>query len=710
MRAAWRAVLALWSMGCADALVPSPFQTGTVGPDAGVGAEGPDAGALGVGGGDPSVTLGAPCVDDAQCDDGFDCTDGVCDLELGLCRFTAVSERCDDGVFCNGIERCDPRVGCRAGPPTSCSDSTPCTIDVCDEATRACVRRDRDADGDGDVDGNCQPGRDCNDLDPNVSSLSPEVCNDGVDDDCDGEVDEVECELPRFDTCADPLPLPAPGSYALPVSGARLDYGEGCGAGGFTLRDLVLQVVVPAGPALDVELVARTALGDLSLSPVVSCGAASEEVDCVRGAFLPVGESVARLRLHSVGPGTYPIYLRTNAAVPIALEVAHLAASPAPTARDCSTPLVLEPDVPVTADLALPGPALESACPTQRGDLFYTFTLAQPADVQLSAESLDELGRPRLALRGADCEDPELELACNDGVSAALHYHALAAGTYLLAVSASGPTQARVALRVQPPTTPPLTDQCSTAPLLVVNSTQTVSFIDHIDDIVASCSPGFTDAAFALDVAAPSDLLVMARFSSGDVGSVAVTDAACADEEIENCSRPAANPARVSAQDLAAGSYRVVMESAEGLPATFTAALRSARPRTFVPTSDACLEVLSIPPDGGTFQGNTQNADNDFSASCDFATPNGSPDQLLKLDRPQRVLLDMRGSDFDTLLNVRRGPDCPGQEVVEACSVGVADDRSFLDLNLPAGEYFLQIDGYAGALGAWLLDVFVMDP
>jgi len=713
MRAAWRAVLALWSMGCADALVPSPFQTGPSGPDGGMGEPGlPDAGVSGAAGGDPSVTLGAPCVDDAQCDDGFDCTDGVCDPELGLCRFTAVGERCDDGVFCNGIERCDPRVGCRPGPPTSCSDSTPCTIDVCDEATRACVRRDRDADGDGDVDGNCQPGHDCNDLDPNVSSLSPEVCNDGVDDDCDGEVDEAECELPRFDTCSDALPLPAPGSYAVPVAGARLDYGAGCATEGPTLRDLVLQVSVPAGPALDVDLVARAALGELSLSPVGSCAGVSEEADCVRGAFLPVGESVARLRLHSVGPGTYPVYLRTNAAAPIALEVTHLAASPVPAHRDCGTPLVLEPDLPVTADLALPGPALDSACPTQRGDLYYTFTLAQAADVRLTAESLDELGRPRLALRGADCEDPELELSCNDGIAAELHYHALAAGTYLLAVSASGPTLARVALRVQAPTTPPLTDQCSTAPAIVVNQTQTVSFIDHIDDIVASCAPGFTDAAFAVDLATPSDLLVVGRFSSGDIGSVGITGAACADEDIQDCSRPAANPARVSAQGLAMGSYRVVMESAEGLPATFTAALRPARPRTFVPSSDACLEVLTIPPGGGIFQGNTQNADNDFSASCDFATPNGAPDQLLRLvlDRPQRVLLDMRGSDFDTLLDVRRGPDCPGQEVVEACSVGVADDRSFLDLNLPAGEYFLQIDGYAGALGAWLLDVFVMDP
>ncbi|HKO91126.1 MAG TPA: putative metal-binding motif-containing protein [Polyangiaceae bacterium] len=692
--------------------MPSPFQSARIGPDAGADAAAPpDVGAAGAVGGDTSVTLGAPCVDDAQCDDGFDCTDGACDLELGLCRYTAVSERCDDGVFCNGIERCDPRVGCRPGPPTSCSDSTPCTIDVCDEATRSCVRRDRDADGDGDVDGNCQPGRDCNDLDPNVSSLSPEVCNDGVDDDCDGEIDEAECEQPRFDTCGDALSLPAPGSYTVPVAGARLDYGAGCGTAGPTLRDLVLQVGVPAGPALDVELVVRSALGELSLSPVGSCGEALDEADCVRGAFLPFGESAARLRLHSLAPGTYPVYLRTNAAVPLALEVTHLAASVAPAHRDCSTPLLLEPDLPVTADLALPGPALDSACETQRGDLFYSFTLAQAADVQLTAESLDDLGRPRLALR-AGCDDPELELSCNEGVAPSLHYHALAAGSYLLAVSASGPTLARLALRVQPPSTPPPTDQCSTAPALVANRTQTVSFIDHVDDIIASCAPGSTDAAFALDLASASDLLLVGRSSAGDVVSLGLTGSACAEEEIQNCSRLSANPARVSAQGLAAGSYRVVMESAEELPATLTAALRPARPRTFVPTSDACLEVLTIPPGGGLFQGNTQNADNDFSASCDFATPNGAPDQLLKLvlDRPQRVLLDMRGSDFDTLLNVRRGPDCPGQEVAEACAVGVADDRSFLDLNLPAGEYFLQIDGYAGALGAWLLDVFVMDP
>jgi hypothetical protein len=38
------------------------------------------------------------------------------------------------------------------------------------------------------------------------------------------------------------------------------------------------------------------------------------------------------------------------------------------------------------------------------------------------------------------------------------------------------------------------------------------------------------------------------------------------------------------------------------------------------------------------------------------------------------------------------------------------DGRSFLDRVLPAGEYFVQIDGYDRALGNWVLDVFVGDP
>jgi hypothetical protein len=42
--------------------------------------------------------------------------------------------------------------------------------------------------------------------------------------------------------------------------------------------------------------------------------------------------------------------------------------------------------------------------------------------------------------------------------------------------------------------------------------------------------------------------------------------------------------------------------------------------------------------------------------------------------------------------------------------VFVGGDRCVLDLYSPAGEFLVQIDGYAGASGNWFLNVFVLDP
>ena len=39
---------------------------------------------------------------------------------------------CDDGLWCNGVETCDPATGCVAGTPLDCDDANACTTgDVC---------------------------------------------------------------------------------------------------------------------------------------------------------------------------------------------------------------------------------------------------------------------------------------------------------------------------------------------------------------------------------------------------------------------------------------------------------------------------------------------------------------------------------------------------------------------------------------------------
>lgn len=52
-----------------------------------------------------------------------------------------------------------------------------------------------DVDEDGYTSSGCQGGNDCNDLDPSVNPAAEELCNDGVDNDCDGDTDFAARQL-----------------------------------------------------------------------------------------------------------------------------------------------------------------------------------------------------------------------------------------------------------------------------------------------------------------------------------------------------------------------------------------------------------------------------------------------------------------------------------------------------------------------------------
>ncbi|MCA9605015.1 MAG: putative metal-binding motif-containing protein [Myxococcales bacterium] len=99
---------------------------------------------------------------------------------------------CDDGLYCNGTERCEPgaasadALGCVSGTP-------PCdaTTETCDEATDACTVDDCADGGDGDGDGDPRiacGGGDCDDENAAIYSTAQEICDDvGVDEDCNPE-------------------------------------------------------------------------------------------------------------------------------------------------------------------------------------------------------------------------------------------------------------------------------------------------------------------------------------------------------------------------------------------------------------------------------------------------------------------------------------------------------------------------------------------
>ncbi len=166
------ALLALALAGGCSALVnPDPSRLGgdDGGGQTGMDGGGRDAGDPGRDAGDPGRDAGEDAGRDGgpvcppSCDDEIACTTDAC--TAGVCTHTpndgacgdgercsptlgCVPERCssdaecDDGLFCNGAERCDasaPGTGCVGGSAPDCDDGASCTADRCDEAGDRCV-------------------------------------------------------------------------------------------------------------------------------------------------------------------------------------------------------------------------------------------------------------------------------------------------------------------------------------------------------------------------------------------------------------------------------------------------------------------------------------------------------------------------------------------------------------------------------------------
>lgn len=79
------------------------------------------------------------------CNDAVDCSVDACDEEAGACSFVADHVACQDGQVCNGVEVCDLAIGCQAGPDLDCNDGIGCTSDSCNEGAGGCVNQPVDA-------------------------------------------------------------------------------------------------------------------------------------------------------------------------------------------------------------------------------------------------------------------------------------------------------------------------------------------------------------------------------------------------------------------------------------------------------------------------------------------------------------------------------------------------------------------------------------
>ncbi|NOZ00285.1 MAG: hypothetical protein GXP54_00150 [Deltaproteobacteria bacterium] len=138
---------------------------------------------------------------DGPCDDGDACTQGD-SCSGGLCVGGPPVD-CDNGVFCDGEETCDPATGCVAGAPPSCDDDIQCTIDACDATTDQCVHQLMDTALEG--------------------PLGSETCLDANDNDCDGATDADDPDCSFGITGVQPTQGPAAGGTQVTLAGGGLD-------------------------------------------------------------------------------------------------------------------------------------------------------------------------------------------------------------------------------------------------------------------------------------------------------------------------------------------------------------------------------------------------------------------------------------------------------------------------------------------------------
>jgi hypothetical protein len=663
-------------------------------------------------GGELDPTLGGPCTEDAQCDDDVPCTFDRCDQDLWRCRNTPDDAQCDDGVYCNGREVCAPRRGCAPGPVVTCQDGNPCTIDRCVEAAKSCERSMRDVDGDGDPDDHCVGSRDCNDIDPTVSSLRAEICGNFKDDNCNGQIDEQPCSVAEGDVCATALAVSAPGTYLLTSVAAQKDYATTCTVKSpAAAQDIVVAITVPdGGGARDVQVWTTAALAsnEVAIALQATCGNAATEIGCGHVD----GTSSARTIARGVAPGeTVHAIVTTQSESPVDLKVEMPPATSKPTNESCAAPEPVALETPFTVSLIDAAKDLTTGCDKAKtGELTYAFTLSEPRDVRVFASTLAGPGDPVVTLRDATCTG---ELRCRSGTTPPLFARSLPAGTHVIGVAGTTQLDASIMVRTYAPSAPPANQSCATAPAAPRGTAFAVDLSAQEDAIATGCLPGGPAAAYALELTEPSDVLVVGRFPANRLGAVSLHGPDCTTQDRLACST-GTTPVRVSRRNLPPGSYRVVVADELGQSVQLTVLVRPTVAPVKVTASGGCASTVSIPQSGGFFTGDTSSHSGDFNAGCDAPGQplGGAPDQMLRLDLSQsrRVVLDMSGSFYTTVLDLRTGPTCPGTEVAGACHVGFGPSRSFLETVLAAGRYWVQVDGYAGDSGPWNLDVRVLPP
>lgn len=516
---------------------------------------------------------GKPCIQDSDCTDGIECTKERCAppfMGQRFCLIEPVHTACSDDLFCNGQERCDTLEGCVAGAINTCDDGNVCTVDRCVEEADTCTRQPRDLDLDGDPDFFCG-GRDCDDADASINGALVERCMDGIDNNCNDQVDEPGCVAVPYDGCGDALEVSMEGRgdvlgsrrLVLNTRGASADAIFSCAP---RRQDLAMRWVVETASSLQVY--AQSTSSDVALSLRTSCDGAASDIACgapSRNAFLGVGR---------LEPGTYYLWVNSATSTQVTLDII-LDAPRSITDRDqCATanPVTL-PYAESVWFIGAGDNEMLSCEPAGTGyDSSFPFLLTEPRDVLININSVRGERSVAVSLQNG-CTGPSLICESGrvgNGTTLEHYVHSVPAGNHVVQVESSDASELQINLSTLPATAEPPGDRCTTALSLPVNEGEQVRTGDLFrrnNDVRPSCSNTAKDViyTFTMTEARTVDIALSTPLS---LGHLALSRDCPTDSSppmlTQELSCQSGSNTMIRQDMLPAGTYFIIVETEDG--------------------------------------------------------------------------------------------------------------------------------------------------
>ncbi|MBI5487616.1 MAG: hypothetical protein HY905_09810 [Deltaproteobacteria bacterium] len=357
----------------------------------------------------------------------------------------------------------------------------------------------------------------------------------------------------------------------------------------------------------------------------------------------------------------------------------------------------------VVADLSGMQDDLVTSCSSGNDKVDRVYRLTLGTERTVSVSSIGSSTTVELLDR---CLEPLSSRACGTGSSSGFR-RTLPAGEYYLLVEATGSSGTFSISSAPACLTLPAGDTCAAAiDLSLTGECFEGSLAGRTADYSA-CSASGPDVAYRIVLAERRFVLFRTLPGSGFNPILSLSNTATCSSGSTSCIGTGSGGATIGP-----GTYYLVVDTSgtSGYYVLSGLTLPACTP-TSTPGTDSCTGVPDIPSTGGCYTSTTSGRANDFTASCGGGAV--APDVVyrLVLTARSRVVADTIGSTFDTVLHIRGISCATGTEV--ACNDDVVSGvagASLIDTTLDAGTYYVVVDGYNTAAGAYTLSVRVLSP